>query len=102
MPLPHPLHGLTPAVHTPFDADGTLQLDAIEKQADHLAKWNIGTVFACGTTGESSSLTVAERKAMAERWLAVTRGTDLRVVVHVGANCLADARELAAHAQKIG
>ena len=59
------------------------------------------TAFVGGTTGESSSLTVDERLALAERWVAAVKGTPLRVVVHVGSNCLADARGLAAHAEKL-
>src|SRR5205814_350870 len=40
--------------------------------------------------------------ALAQRWSDVARGTGLRVVVHVGSNCLADARVLAAQAQQLG
>ena len=35
---------------------------------------------------------------LTQRWCEVTRGTALRVIVHVGSNCLVDARELAAQA----
>ena len=98
----HPLHGLITATHTPFHADGSLNLAAVEHQAAHLLKWNIATVFIGGTTGESSSLTLDERLALAQRWSEVARGTALRVVVHVGSNCLDDARTLAAHAEQTG
>jgi N-acetylneuraminate lyase len=47
-------------------------------------------------------LTLEERRALAQRWFEVTRKTELRVVVHVGSNCIADARALAAQAQKLG
>ncbi|OWK37614.1 dihydrodipicolinate synthase family protein [Fimbriiglobus ruber] len=96
------LHGLVAATHTPFDADGQLNLTAVEKQAGHLLGSGVNTVFICGSTGESHSLTVEERLALARRWCEVARGTDLRVVVHVGSNCLADARALAAHSQSLG
>ena len=36
------------------------------------------------------------------RWAEVSRGTDLGLVVHVGSNCLADARTLAAQAESLG
>jgi N-acetylneuraminate lyase len=98
----HPLHGLVAATHTPFHEDGSLNLDAIERQAAHLLEKRIAAVFIGGTTGESSSLTVEERLALAQRWSEVTRGTPLPLVVHVGANCLADARTLAAQAGKLG
>ncbi len=100
--IEHPLHGLTVAAHTPFHADGSLNLSVVEKQAEHFLKHNLPATFIGGTTGECSSLTLAERRALAERWMAVTRGTALRVVVHVGGNCLEDAKALAAQAEKLG
>src|SRR6185503_11088253 len=98
----YPLHGLVTAVHTPFRSDGSLNLSVVEAQAAHLIKNQIGLAFIGGTTGESHSLSLEERRALAERWGEVARGTDLRLVVHVGSNCIADARVLAAQAQKIG
>lgn len=96
------LHGLVAATHTPFHADGLLHLEIVEKQARFLSDKGVDAVFIGGTTGESSSLTVAERLALAERWMQVVKGSDLRVIVHVGANCLADARALANQAQTLG
>lgn len=98
----HPLHGLVAATHTPFHADGSLNLPIVEAQAAHLLKNGVTTVFVGGTTGESSSLRHEEREALARRWCEATRGTPLKVVVHVGSNCLADARVLAAQAQALG
>ncbi len=96
------LLGLVAATHTPFGAGGELNLTAVEKQAGHLLQGGVTAAFVAGTTGESLSLTVEERLALARRWTEVARGSALRVVVHVGANCLADARALAAHAQSVG
>lgn len=96
------LDDLVAATHTPFDADGELDLAAVEAQAAHLLRTGVTIAFIGGTTGESHSLTVAERLALAERWMAVANGTPLRVVVHVGGNCLADARALAAQAGRLG
>jgi N-acetylneuraminate lyase len=96
------LHGLVAAAHTPFHPDGSLNLTAVETQAAHFLKNGIGAAFIGGTTGESSSLSLDERRSLAQRWIDVARGTKLRVVVHVGSNCLADARMLAAQAQTLG
>ena len=96
------LTGLVAATHTPFHADGSLNLHAVETQADHLSKNGVGTVFIGGSTGESASLSLDERLALCARWAEVVRGSSLRLVVHVGANCLHDARTLAAQAQKLG
>lgn len=96
------LHGLVAATHTPFDAAGELNLAAIEPQAEHLVRNRITAVFIGGSTGESHSLTVDERLALAGRWSRVVRGTAMGLVVHVGTNCLADARRLARQAQDLG
>ncbi len=98
------VRGLCAATHTPFDASGELNLRAVELQAEYLAARGVKSVFIGGTTGESHSTTLLERKALAERWVEVVKAhrLDLPVIVHVGSNCLNDAADLAAHAQRIG
>lgn len=96
------LQGLVAATHTPFHADGCLNLAAIEKQAEFFQQQGLVWLFIGGSTGESHSLNVDERRALAERWMQVARGTALRIIVHVGSNCLTDARGLAAHAEEQG
>jgi N-acetylneuraminate lyase len=96
------LHGLVAATHTPFNADGQLNLTVVERQAEHLLRNGVKTAFIGGSTGESHSLTVEERLALARRWSEVARGSPLRLVVHVGSNCLPDARALASQAQSLG
>jgi len=95
------LDGLIAAPHTPLHADGSLNLTAIEKQAELLRESSVRGAFVCGTTGESASLRVDERMQIAQRWCEVARD-DLLIIVHVGHNCLADAQALAAHAQQVG
>jgi N-acetylneuraminate lyase len=94
------LCGLTAAPHTPFHPDGGLNLAAVEPQARHLLANGVATAFIGGSTGESASLTREERLALAGRWFEVAAGTPLKIVVHVGSNCLPDARALAAQAAR--
>jgi N-acetylneuraminate lyase len=100
--LSHPITGLVAATHTPFHADGSLNLAVVEKQAAHLQHTGISTAFIGGTTGESHSLSLAERQALSQRWMEATAGSSLKVIVHVGANCLGDVATLAAQAQQLG
>ncbi len=79
---PH-VTGLVPAPHTPMHADGSVNLDTIDKQAELLIANGVSGVFVCGTTGEGMSLTVQERLDIAERWQALA-GDTLQVIVHVG------------------
>jgi N-acetylneuraminate lyase len=93
--------GLVAATFTAFDAAGTVNLAAIEQQAEVLTTQGLRGVFVCGTSGEFASLSVAERIAVAQRWSEVV-GNDLELIVHVGHSSLPDARVLAAHAEEIG
>lgn len=93
--------GLIAAPFTPFRADGSLHLDVIDDYARWLHSNGVVGAFVCGTTGESASLTVTERKQVAERWVAAAPA-GLRVIVHVGHTVLAESRDLAAHAASIG
>jgi N-acetylneuraminate lyase len=95
------LTGLIAAPHTPFAADGSLNIAIVEKQAAHLLANGVTAAFIGGTTGETHSLSLDERFALTQRWTEVTRGTPLRVIVHAGSNCLGDARALAAQAQQL-
>jgi N-acetylneuraminate lyase len=94
------MQGLIAAPHTPFAANGQLNLDAVERQASHFASAGLPGVFIGGTTGEALSLTCDERIRLTDRWISVGRDLGLKVIVHVGSNCLAEAQALAEHAQK--
>jgi len=93
--------GLVAAPFTAFNADRSLNLDVIPAYARFLRANGVGAAFVCGTTGEGLSLTLEERLRIAERWVACADDR-LRVIIHVGHTCLADARTLTAHAAKIG
>jgi N-acetylneuraminate lyase len=54
-------------------------------------------VFVAGTTGEGLSLSKDERKNLAAQWQTVGSAFKIGVLVHVGAESIADATELAAH-----
>ena len=96
------LTGLVAAPHTPFTAEGELKLSTVERQAAQLLANGVNTAFIGGSTGESQSLTLQERLELARCWFEVVKGTRLKLVVHVGSNCLSDARRLAAQAQGLG
>lgn len=100
--MTHLLNGLVAATHTPFKKDGSLNLDGVEKIAAHLLANKVEIAFIGGSTGESHSLNVDERMKLAKRWFEIAKGTRLKVVVHVGSNCLEDARALSRQGQELG
>ena len=99
--MPTRFRGLVAAPFTPFHPDLSLNLDVIPAYARLLRDNGVSAAFVCGTTGEGLSLTQSERMQVAAAWAKVA-DERLRVIVHVGHNCLADAQELTRHAAKIG
>lgn len=95
------LTGLIAAPHTPMYADGSIRLDVIEQQAEQLVRNGVTGAFLCGSTGEGLSLSVAERKEVARRWIEVAGGS-LKIIVHVGHHSLPEACTLAEHAAALG
>lgn len=101
MKIHHKLEGLIAATFTPLDSNGEVNLSVIDTYADKIAASGIAGVFINGTTGESLSLTVSERKMLAVKWIEAANKR-FKVIVHVGCNSLPEAKELAAHAQLVG
>jgi len=86
---------------TPTRPDGRLHLDAIEPFAATLIRRGAEGIYLCGGTGEGVMLTIEERMAVVDRWSKVV-GRTVPMIVHVGHNCLTDARALACHAAEAG
>ena len=93
--------GLIAAPLTGYRADGSINIDTIAPYAEMLQANGVAGVFVNGTTGEGFSLTLDERRALAERWVQVAPN-GFRVIIHVGHTCQAESRALAAHAAGIG
>ncbi|CAK6955310.1 N-acetylneuraminate lyase [Scomber scombrus] len=97
------LTGLVAATFTPFTTQGELNLSEIGRYIDYLKeKQGVNNIFVNGTTGEGMSLSVAERKMLAEEWCKKAKGKMDQVIVHVGCMSLKDSQELAHHAAQIG
>ncbi|KAL1525621.1 hypothetical protein AB1Y20_020474 [Prymnesium parvum] len=97
-PSPLRIDGLVAAVFTPFTHDGSLDLTVVPQQSRYLADTGVHWAFVGGTTGESLSLSVAERMGLLEAW----RKTNTSVIAHCGAEALGDAKQLARHAAANG
>lgn len=94
------LEGLIAAPHTPFAANGEVNLPVIDQIAALLIKQGVRGVYVCGTTGEGVNCSVAERKAIAERWVSAANG-QLSITVHTGALSIVDTHELTRHADTL-
>ena len=96
------ISGLLPAVHTPLDAAGEINLDVVELQAQRCFDTGCKGVYVAGTTGECHSLSPDERLALFQRWGDVVQGTGLSLICHVGDNSMPVAKALAAKSLEAG
>ncbi len=101
MTTEHTYEGLIAAVLSPMHADGHLNLNAVPAMADELIDDGVRGFYVCGTTGEGALLSSAERRDIAAAYINAARGR-VPVIVHVGHDSPAEARQLARHAQEAG
>jgi dihydrodipicolinate synthase/N-acetylneuraminate lyase len=94
--------GVLAASLTPLSDDGDdIDLEPIGPMLEFLGDAGCRGVLALGTTGEGILLSVAERQAVAERYVEAAADR-LQVVVHCGAQSTRDTIALAEHAAQIG
>ncbi|NTS43907.1 dihydrodipicolinate synthase family protein [Flavisolibacter sp. BT320] len=95
------IEGLVAATFSTFHKDGSVDTSLIPDLVEKLISDGVKGIFICGTNGEGPNLTIEERMQIAE---AYVRAINKRILllVHVGHPSIAEARKLAAHAQKIG
>lgn len=101
----NPVHlsGLIAAPFTPMFPDGSLNPGLIPAYYQMLKANGITGAFICGSTGEGVSLTLNEKKVIAEAWGNCTSNDrDFRVMMFLGGTCIADCKELAVHARNCG
>ncbi len=95
------LTGLLAAPFTAFDAQGEVNYDMIEKQAESLVTDGVKGAYICGTTGEGISCTVEERIRIMKKWREASRGR-LKLIAHTGALSLKDVATLNRKAVELG
>ncbi|XP_007096274.1 N-acetylneuraminate lyase isoform X3 [Panthera pardus] len=97
------LQGLVAATITPMTEHGEINFSVIGQYVDYLVEeQGVKNIFVNGTTGEGLSLSVSERRQVAEEWMTKGRNKLDQVVIHVGALSLKESQELARHAAEIG
>ena len=97
------LKGLIAAPFTPMQADGSINSALIPSYYAFLKQNGVTGAFICGSTGEGVSLTLGEKKEIAEAWSKATKNDpDFKVMMFLGGTCIADCIDLAKHAFEIG
>ena len=93
--------GLMPAMVTPFDERGELDLAATEAVIERFIEAGVSGISPLGSTGEASHLTSDERKRFAEEVVRIAAGR-VPIVIGVGFSGTRETEDLARHAQEAG
>lgn len=95
------LHGILPAVLTPFNDEGRFDPQSYARLLERLYGAGVDGVYVCGQTGEGLQQSTEQRKRVTETTLQLTPA-DRTVIVHTGAMSTAEAIELTRHAARAG
>src|SRR5918997_6582181 len=93
--------GLMPAMVTPFDERGEVDLGATEAVVDRFIEAGVDGISPLGSTGESTHLTADERRRFTEEVVRIVGGRG-PLVAGDGSGGPREAVELARHAQSAG
>ena len=97
------LNGLIAATFTPMNENGEVNLSLIKPYYEMLVKNGVAGAFICGSTGESASLTIEEKKSITAEWINCAKGnTNFKIILFLGENCIAESIALARYAGEIG
>lgn len=80
------IKGVGVALVTPFTKDGEVDYDALDRLVDHVIKGGVDYLVVLGTTGETPTLTQAEKDTIVARVIERNAGR-LPIVLGVGGNC---------------
>lgn len=92
--------GVGTAIVTPF-MDNTINYDEFKKLIEFQIKNNVDAIIVCGTTGESSTMTLDEKK-YAIRFVVNAVNKRIPVIAGTGSNCTESAIELSKYAETVG
>jgi Dihydrodipicolinate synthase/N-acetylneuraminate lyase len=96
------LHGILVALITPFTDDKTaIDESRLQAHIEHLITAGVHGLVPGGSTGEFTTLTVAERKQLTELCVKFAAGR-VPVVAGTGSLSSAEAVELSVHAAQVG
>ena len=92
---------MMPAMVTPFDERGEVDLGAAEAVVERFVEAGVSGISPLGSTGESTHLAANERRRFTEEMVRIVAGR-VPLVVGVGSAGTREAVELARHAQSAG
>ncbi|XP_026328572.1 N-acetylneuraminate lyase-like isoform X2 [Hyposmocoma kahamanoa] len=94
--------GLVLPAFTALNDDGTINYENIPAYAKYYADHGITSVLVGGTSGEHTSLTVADRKSLIDAWLKAGREHGLKIMAQVGGAPLPDVLNMTSYYASAG
>jgi len=94
------LRGVVPPMITPFDKEGNIDIENLEKLVTFL-KDRVDGLYICGSYGSGPMMSVGERKKVTEITVKIVN-SKIPIVAHTGTTNTRDTVELTKHAEKVG
>jgi 4-hydroxy-tetrahydrodipicolinate synthase len=91
--------GVLPALVTPFSKNNTIDAESFRKIVSFVEEGGVSGIVACGTTGESATLSMAEHKQLINLSMDCA---NVPVIAGTGSNNTVEAVELTKHATDAG
>ncbi|WP_292462036.1 4-hydroxy-tetrahydrodipicolinate synthase [Methanolobus sp.] len=91
--------GVLPALVTPFSKDNTIDAESFRKIVSFVEEGGVSGIVACGTTGESATLSMTEHKQLINLSMDCA---NVPVIAGTGSNNTVEAVELTKHATDAG
>ncbi len=99
--MQEPMFGrLIPAMVTPFDENGDLDLKRAQELADRLVQGGADSLAVCATTGESPTIFYPQKMELFKAVIEAVGGR-AKIIANVGDNCTQDSIDFARDVEKI-
>lgn len=96
------LTGCATALVTPFRKDGSVDEECFKRLAERQIKGGVKLLVPCGTTGESATMTEAERLNVIRLAVEVAHRQEAKVIAGTGSNSTAATIEFTRRARELG
>ena len=96
------MRGVFTALVTPFLENGQIDLEAFRRLLKDQAQAGVAGVIPCGTTGESPTLSIDEKKRLISTAIEELKTTRVQVVAGTGSNDTSETIELSRWASEAG
>lgn len=94
--------GCATALVTPFRKDGSVDEECFKRLAERQIKGSVKLLVPCGTTGESATMTEAERLNVIRLAVEVAHRQEAKVIAGTGSNSTAATIEFTRRARELG